>query len=63
MADRVGKGERNCISRDGEAESPFHIFKECHFFRMLAFASTRGLRFDSLPVNSIEVVVLYSPHF
>ncbi|XP_060675820.1 uncharacterized protein LOC132805075 [Ziziphus jujuba] len=51
---KIGKGDQCCVFCGVEIETSFHIFKECHSIRRLAFASKCGCRLDSWEVSNIE---------
>lgn len=57
MANRIGKGDRNCVWCEDNEEKDLHIFKNCHFIRRFAFAIKWGCRLDHWVVNDVKELV------
>lgn len=60
MNRRFGLREIECPSYGMEVEMNFHLLKECHTIRVVAFASKWGFGLDKLTVTNLEEWLKYS---
>lgn len=62
VAKRIGGEDMTCGICGAEEESLFHIFKECHGARSLAFESKWGFTLDKWKVSNISEMIMSCVH-